>query len=138
MFARHSLPLSLAAAAALLVGCNDSLVDPLPKEPPPPPTLTLSPGDATIREGESIRLTVTATDPDGRLLAASSIQWSSSDQGVAELVGPGKVLGAHEGTALITASWGGASGAAVVNVRRRNPCPALARTDLSAVPCPVP
>ena len=136
MFARDSLLRTLSAAVVLLGGCSSSPYEPPPRPDILPPILTLSPSGATIVEGQTLQLTVTVTDAEGNRLMAPDIRWSSSNQGVAQLVGPGKVQGQNEGTALIAASWQGASDQAVLTVRPRNHCPPLVRASLAAAPCP--
>jgi hypothetical protein len=136
MFARHSLLRNLSAAVVLLGGCNNSQ-GPLPPPDVQAPIVTLSPSDAIITEGQTIQLTVTVTDADGNQLSAADVRWSTSNQDVAPLVGPGKVQGQQAGTAVIAATWEGASDQAVLNVRPRSRCAPLLRTDQSAAPCPV-
>jgi len=137
MCARYSLLRTLAAAVVLLGGCNSALDDPPPPPDIQPVTFTLSPSNATIEEGQTLQLTVTVTDADGNRLAATGISWSTSDQNVARLVGPGKVQGQSTGTALIAAAWQGSSDQADVQVIARRSCPPLLRASRSAVPCPV-
>lgn len=132
MRARHSLLRSLGAAVVLLGGCN-SLDPPLRHEDVEPLTFALTPSSAAIEEGQTLQLRATVTDANGNRLAATGITWSTSDQNVARLVGPGKVEGEQVGTAVIAASWQGSTGQAVVKVLARRACPPLVR---AAVPCP--
>ncbi len=138
MSARHSLLRTLAATAVLLGGCTSTAGPVLPLPDHEPLTFTLLPSDATIEEGQTLDLTVTVTDADGNRLALTGIQWSSSNENVAGLIGAGKVQGRHAGTAVIVAAWEGSSDQALVHVRSRSPCPPLVRASQTAVPCPTP
>jgi hypothetical protein len=138
MCARQSSYGFLATAVVLFAGCSS----PGPNDPPPlkrePLTFTVTPSSATIEEGQTLQLIVTVTDPEGARIIPTGLDWSTTDQNVARLVGPGLVQGQRVGTALIAASWEGLSDQAEVRVVARPACRPLPQSDQSAVPCPTP
>lgn len=98
----------LAIALFAFTGCDDSPSSPPP--PPPPPVRTVasvqvSPASDTVQAGTSITFTATALDSVGAAISGQTFLWSSSDVGVATVVG-GVVSGVTAGTATITASVG--------------------------------
>ncbi|MBI2392217.1 MAG: Ig-like domain-containing protein [Deltaproteobacteria bacterium] len=79
-------------------------------------SVVVTPSTATIAIGTSATLKATASYSDGSSVdVTASAFWKSSNEGVAS-VGGGGVKGAAAGTATITASFGGLSGAATVTV----------------------
>jgi serine/threonine-protein kinase len=79
----------------------------------------ISPPRAATEVGSSVRLGASAYDQRGSSMAGRSFTWSSSDPRVAQVSADGLVTGIAEGTAEITASNGGRSGTATVDVSAR-------------------
>ena len=105
------------AALVLLTGCGDSGIEPGPIVGPTVAEVIVSPAQLTVSVGAAVRLTATPLDRMGNEMTKITVIWSSSDPDVArvESVG-GVVTGVRPGTATVTASSGGASGAALVIV----------------------
>jgi uncharacterized protein YjdB len=78
----------------------------------------VSPASATIRVGDSFRLTATVFDSRGNVISGARVAWASSDLGTAIVDNTGRVLGLSEGTVVITATSGDKAGTASVRVRR--------------------
>jgi len=79
-------------------------------------TVTVAPANASIYPGETQRLVATLLDASGRPTTASSLKWSSSDQGIATVSSDGLVTGVAKGTAVISAQAQGKRATATVNV----------------------
>ncbi len=79
-------------------------------------TITLSTTTLTLVEDEEATVSATLRDDQGNELAAAgrTIEWSSSDQGVATVSSSGRVRGRAPGTATITATSEGRSANATV------------------------
>ena len=77
----------------------------------------VTPASAVIEENGSFRLTATVYDSRGNVLVGQEVTWTSSDTRVATVDDNGRVRGEREGTVIITAMSGGASGTAQVRVR---------------------
>jgi uncharacterized protein YjdB len=104
--------LSLAAAAALTLGCGG-------KDSPTAPevgSVTLSTSAATLVPTATLSLSATVKDVGGNSLS-SSVAWTSSDQSHASVSTAGIVTGVSVGTATITATAGGQSASALVTVK---------------------
>src|SRR3954462_881236 len=104
--------LSLAAAAALTLGCGG-------KDSPTAPevgSVTLSTSAATLVPTATLSLSATVKDVGGNSLS-SSVAWTSSDQSHASVSTAGIVTGVSVGTATITATAGGQSASAIVTVK---------------------
>jgi len=83
---------------------------------PPVASVTVAPATLDVRIGESKQFTVELRDSTGALLTGRSVTWASSAAGVASAASGGVVTGVAPGTAKITATSGGKSGSATVNV----------------------
>ncbi len=79
-------------------------------------SVTVSPTSANVGVGTTVQLTATLKDSAGNVLTGRAVTWTSSASGVATVSGSGLVTGVAAGTATITATSGGKSGAAVVTV----------------------
>ena len=105
----------LTGVLFVALGCGDEA----PVEPPAPvaTTLTVSPASSTMQAlDDTVRLSATVLDQDGRVMAAAVVEWSSSDEAVAVVDGAGLVTATGNGTATVTAGNGGVVGEAVVTV----------------------
>ena len=78
------------------------------------PTLTL---DASVLEGEvgSVLRTEPSISADSAVLANEKVTWSSSDENVAAVDENGNITVHTEGTAVITAAFGGVTASVTVN-----------------------
>ena len=109
----------LAAAAAVLSanGCEDGGTEPQPPDPPRPTAVTVAPATAQLAALDAtVQLSAEAFDANGHGVAGAEFEWGSSDDAMATVNGSGLVTAAGNGTATITATTGGASGAAAVTV----------------------
>ncbi|MGH7553682.1 MAG: Ig-like domain-containing protein, partial [Longimicrobiales bacterium] len=75
----------------------------------------VSPTTATVLIGQIRQFTVTLTDAAGNTLQRN-VNWSSANTGIATADSDGQVRGVTSGTTTVTASAGGRSGQATVNV----------------------
>ena len=66
--------------------------------------------------GETVQLSASVTDQNGQALAGTSVSWSISETAVAEVSASGLVAAVGNGTAMITATAGEASGTAAITV----------------------
>ncbi len=108
---RSSL-LRLASFLSLLVpaACDSS-----PTQVTPVANIEVTPSPGAVWVGGTLRLTATLLGPDGSTLTGRSIEWSSSDEGVASVDATGLVTGVSEANTTITAeSEGVAAGVLVV------------------------
>jgi alpha-tubulin suppressor-like RCC1 family protein len=80
----------------------------------PEPAIIVSPDSVTVGAGLSVQLSV--RDSNGTLVAASSLEWSSSDSSVVRISSDGLASGVSEGIASITVTHGELSANAVVDV----------------------
>jgi alpha-tubulin suppressor-like RCC1 family protein len=88
-----------------------------PVEPPPPAvsTVTVSPAVVSLLPGETRALSAVARNAAGETVAGTP-SWSTSAPGVASVSATGVVTALTPGQATVTATIGGRSGTAVVNV----------------------
>jgi hypothetical protein len=141
MRTRYAVSRYLPAFVVLLGGCGAPGSPSIDNQG----QIFLSPSPATVSPGGTVHLTVTVKDADGNLIPTpDGIRWSSSDEQVASLVGPGTVRGGTDGVATIVASWPGVEGVATVRVgsgTSRPACPGVpAVSGLRAEqerPCPL-
>ena len=118
---RAVIRLSVALVGVVVVSaCGDSTTAPAP-EPPRPTHAHGEAGrgragcaalDATVPLGAEV------CDQSGEVMAAAPITWSSSDTAAATVDGSGLVTAVGNGTAMVTATAGSASGTAAVSVMR--------------------
>ncbi|MBI4503580.1 MAG: Ig-like domain-containing protein [Gemmatimonadetes bacterium] len=82
---------------------------------PPVASVAVAPANATDTIGKSLQLTATVLDAAGNVLTGAVVAWSSSDTNVVR-VDAGSVRGTAPGSATVTASSGGKSGSATIQV----------------------
>ncbi|HYT73081.1 MAG TPA: Ig-like domain-containing protein [Gemmatimonadales bacterium] len=80
--------------------------------------VTVDQGDQTIVVGGAVRLSATARDWRGTRLAGRPLTWSSLDPGTAAVAPDGFVSGLAPGSATITATSEGQTGATTIDVTR--------------------
>ncbi len=81
-------------------------------------SVTVSPAAGTIAPGDTLRLSASAADANGRVVAGAEFAWSSSDASVASVDDTGLVRGVVPGEAAITAASGGVEGTADITVEK--------------------
>ncbi|MEX2531195.1 MAG: invasin domain 3-containing protein [Gemmatimonadota bacterium] len=110
---RGALGLGLVALCLTLVlyACEDVSVTTVEVA-----SVGVAPAQATLVPGDTLRLSATARDASGGVLAGRSISWTSESGGVATVSSSGLVEAQAPGEAVIRASSGGASGTAVITV----------------------
>ena len=97
--------------ALLTLACGSS------SEPPAPvATVQLSPGDDTVRVGETTQLSATLLDASGSILSGRTVTWTSGSPTVASVSQSGLVTGVLDGTAMITAASENKTGTASIRV----------------------
>ena len=112
---------SLLATAALVGACDHGPA----ASPPPPPvpvatSITISPATATLESlQQTVQLTATVLDQNGRTMTGVGLTWSTSDESVATVDGNGLVSAVGAGTATIRASAGSLAATAEVTVEQR-------------------
>jgi uncharacterized protein YjdB len=79
-------------------------------------TVEVTPVAPSVSAGQTVQLTATAQDANGKVLTGRTFTWVSSATGVATVTGSGLVRGVAPGSATITATSGGKSGTASVSV----------------------
>ena len=91
-----------------------------PKSPPPAPaavaTLEVRPRGATLRAGETLRLTAAVRDEQGRPLTGRPIVWTSNAPNIVAVSSAGVASGVAPGNAIVTAATGGKAGSATLTV----------------------
>ncbi len=112
---RKSLP-PAGILVFLALACGDDSVTPTPPPPPPPPPdvvvtkVELAASATTLTAiGASVNLTLTARDQNGAVVTGVTPTWSTSNAS-AVTVADGKATAVANGTAVITAKVGQASG----------------------------
>src|SRR5205823_14623977 len=87
----------------------------------PVASVSVTPTSANVNEGKTVQLTATPKDGGGNPLSGRTIAWSSSNTAVATVSSSGLVTGKVAGSATITATSEGQSGASAITV---TPAPA--------------
>ena len=117
-FSAPSSPRHLSSRALLLgyvcLSCSD---EPAGLRTPPAVTIDVAPSAVTLLVGASATLDATVTDAEGRAVADSDIEWSSSAPEVASVSGAGAVTAVSPGLASIVASNEQSSGFAHIVVQ---------------------
>jgi hypothetical protein len=84
-------------------------------------SVTVSPAQATIAQGEWIHLIAEVRDSAGTLLAGQEVGWSTSNQQVATVSSDGRVTAVSAGAATVTASSDGRSDSSAITVTAPDP-----------------
>ena len=82
----------------------------------PVASVEVSPSSDTVRVGETVQLTATTKDAEGKVLSGRRITWASNNSPVAAVSGTGLVTGVGVGSTTIVATSEGRSGTASVTV----------------------
>ena len=84
--------------------------------PIPVAAVTVTPSQQTLAVGAVVRLAAIPRDAAGEPLAAGPVTWSSGDAAVATVSPDGRVTAVGAGRARVTATSGGVSGSAAIDV----------------------
>lgn len=110
-------------ALGFIISCGsggDHTTAPAPVFAPAKPSVasvTVAPAAASLDVGSAQQLSAEVRDATGSLLSDRRVDWQSNDSSVAVVTPTGSVVGVSTGTAAISASSEGKSGAAQVTVR---------------------
>jgi alpha-tubulin suppressor-like RCC1 family protein len=105
----HCVPCSLVAAVAI-AGCRATTEGPSVQQ------VTVTPNRITVGTGDTVALTVSATDAQGNPVAGVTITLTSSDTSIVRVAPGNLVIGRDTGSALVTASAQGVSSQVTVIV----------------------
>lgn len=83
--------------------------------PPRVASVKVKPGQATMAEGDSVRLTATAYDNAGTEISTATFSWITSNKDIAR-VADGEVVGVTAGSAQISATAAGITGSSNITV----------------------
>ena len=115
------LSVTLLAGLVWGAGCGDGATEPPPPppDPPRPTTVAVSPATASLTAlGATVQLSAQVRDQNGQAMAGTTVTWASSATAVATVSAAGLVAAAGNGEVTITATAGGVSDAATVNVKQ--------------------
>ena len=114
--------LRLVFVLGLVIGCGEDA----PIVPPDPPqpvaaAVDVAPSSATLHAlGDTIRVTATVLDQNNRVMTGAVVTYSSNAAEVVEVdTTTGLVTAVGNGTAVVAATSGGATGTATVTVEQR-------------------
>ncbi len=128
----------MVTVRAMADGVSSSPVTITVVEPPPPPpmvaTVTVSPTDPLIEEGQTQQFEAMAMTDDGMAIPDAMITWMSSDDGVATIDADGLATGVSAGEATITATADGVSGTTMLTVTEPPPPPPPIVATVSVTP----
>jgi uncharacterized protein YjdB len=105
---------ALRAAAGSHTVCNFAVLSSTP--PAPVASVDVTPAATSVEAGKTVQLSATPKDANGNPLPGRAITWSSSSTTVATVSASGLVTGNVAGSATITATSEGQSGASAVTV----------------------
>ena len=91
-------------------------VTPLPPGPAPVGAVSVHPNSASVDIGQTLQLTVTATDAAGNNISGRAVAWATNAPAVATVSSTGLVTALGEGTAIIEATSEGQTGALALTV----------------------
>ena len=119
---RRPIIVHLIAVLCLVINCGD---DETPGVAPPPPsrqiatTITLEPSSVALHAlGDTIRLAATVLDQNGDAMTGVPLGYTSTDGTVVRVDGMGLVTAVGNGSAVVTAAGGAATGVATVTVEQ--------------------
>ena len=128
----------MVTVRAMADGVSSSPVNITVVEPPPPPpmiaTVTVSPTDPSIEEGQTQQFEAMSMTDDGMAIPDAMITWMSSDDGVATIDADGLATGVSAGVATITATADGVSGTTMLTVTEPPPPPPPVVATVSVSP----
>ena len=105
------------AIAMWVSACGDGGTEPQPPDAPRATAVTVSPATVQMAAlGATVQLTAEVRDQNGQVMAGAAVVWASSDTSVVTVDVSGLVTAAANGSAMITATAGSASGMAAVTV----------------------
>ena len=116
---RPRLHLTLSAVLSVTLwayACGDGTTEPPAPDPLVPTNVTVSPATATVVEGDTLRLTATATNAYGQAVAGVEFTWASGNAAVAVVDTTGLVTGVGVGEVQVTATAVGLTGRAELAV----------------------
>ncbi|MFN8574349.1 MAG: Ig-like domain-containing protein [Gemmatimonadaceae bacterium] len=108
-------------------------------------SIAIAPSTASLAAGSSVDLDAKVYDKNGRRLLFRSVSWASSNSSIATVSGSGTVQGLRRGGVVITATSGGVSSTATVNISSQpassvtldiNPNPIVIAAKVQAVAVP--
>ena len=115
----------MASVKAAADGKESSAVTINVAEPPPPEpviaSVSVTPEEATIEEGQTQQFEAMAATADGESVPDVAFMWSSSDEMVATVDSTGLAMGVGDGDVMITATADGVSGMASLTVNEPPP-----------------
>jgi hypothetical protein len=109
-------PTGSATITATIEGKNGTAAITVTQTPAAVALVTVTPAQTSTSVGLAVQLTATLKDASGNVLMGRSINWGSSNAGVATVSGSGLVTALAVGAATITASSDGKSTAAAFTV----------------------
>jgi uncharacterized protein YjdB len=107
--------LTTSLCAVLSLFCVDGESD--ISGPRPVASLTVHPTTATLEPGQTLKLTPVLRDVTGSSLGDRTVDWTTSDPGIATVSSAGLVTGTREGSAGITAAAEAKSATARISVQ---------------------
>lgn len=111
--------LVLKAAVVYTAACSSSPVDPTPGPgpgPAPVASITLSAQQLTLPPGQTLQVTATPRDAEGRPLSGRQVTWTSSNQAAVVITNGDRITAVAAGTAEVRATAEGKSAALTVTV----------------------
>ena len=136
----NGLATGVSAGEAMITATADSISGTATltvTEPPSDPvvgTVTVSPSESTIEEGDTKQYEATATTSDGMEIPDAEFMWASSDEMVATVDADGLATGVGAGEAMITATADGISGTATLTVTAPPPQLKVRTATISGTP----
>ncbi len=118
-------PILVAGCVVLGTSCEDVSVTAVNVA-----SLTLTPGEGAIAQGDTVRIRSTLQDASGNSLSDRPVEWSTDQPDVVGLEADGLVRGLTAGTAIVRASSGAARGEAWITVME-GPVIVLSTTELT-------
>ena len=133
------LALGLAPGTTIITGTSEGQAASvaLVVTPPPVGSVEVTPATATLTINGTQQFNAVTRDASGAIITGRTVSWASSNTAVATVSGSGLVTGVGAGSATITASSEGRSGAATVTVNAANPTITLRNVVIAGTSTPV-